>query len=339
MRHRWIAAVVALLPACAAPAARPDDPWVVYEGGDGPGKGKHVVFVTGDEEYRSEEAGPMLAQILARRHGFTCTVLFAIHPQTGEIHPETVSNIPGLEALAKADLLVLFTRFRELPDEQMKHIVDYAESGRPIVALRTATHAFNYAKNKASPYAKYSYNSKVPGFEGGFGRRILGETWVAHHGDHGKESARGLVAEGAKGHPIVRGCEDVWGPTDVYTARPPADATVLLLGQVLSGMKPTDPPTPGRKNDPMMPLAWIRTYTGEAGKPARVFTTTLGASQDFESEGSRRLLVNACFWAVGLEAKIPERADVAVVSPFAPSPFGFGKARRGVKPADLGWKQ
>jgi len=123
-----------------------DEPWVVYKGRKGPGKGKHIVFVTGDEEYRSEDGMPQLAKILALHHGFKCTVLFAINKETGEIDPETVDNIPGLEALKTADLMVMFLRFRELPDEQMKYIIDYTNSGKPIMGLRTATHAFNYRK-------------------------------------------------------------------------------------------------------------------------------------------------------------------------------------------------
>src|SRR5436189_1991864 len=112
---------------------RADDPWVVFEGGDGPGKGKHIVLVSGDEEYRSEETLPQMAKILAKHHGFKCTVLFAIDPKTGCISPNTNNNIPGLEALATADLMVIFTRFRNLPDEQMKHVVDYVESGKPVI--------------------------------------------------------------------------------------------------------------------------------------------------------------------------------------------------------------
>src|SRR4029077_19657060 len=111
-------------------------------------KGKHIVLVSGDEEYRSEEGLPQLGKILAKRHGFTCTVLFAIDPKDGTINPN-VSNIPGLEALTTADLMIILTRFRDLPDEQMKHIIDYVESGRPIIGLRTATHAFNIKKGKA----------------------------------------------------------------------------------------------------------------------------------------------------------------------------------------------
>src|SRR5271170_1301144 len=87
-----------------------EKPWIVYDGFDGPGKGKHIVFVSGDEEYRSEEALPQLAKILAKHHGFKCTVLFAINPKDGTINPDQSDNIPGLEALKTADLMVNFTR-------------------------------------------------------------------------------------------------------------------------------------------------------------------------------------------------------------------------------------
>ncbi len=116
------------------------------------------------KEYRSEEALPMLAQILSQKHGFDCTVLFAIDPSTGAIDAMNPSNIPGLEHLAKADLMFLFTRFRELPDAQMKYIDQYIQSGKPVIGLRTATHAFMYKKNLKSPYAKYDYQSKVEGW-------------------------------------------------------------------------------------------------------------------------------------------------------------------------------
>jgi hypothetical protein len=308
-------------------------PWVVYEGSEGPGKGKHIVLVSGDEEYRSEEALPQLAKILAKHHGFKCTVLFAINPDDGTIDPKNTHNIPGLEALDSADLMVMFLRFRDLPDDQMKHMVKYVASGKPIVGMRTATHAFNIPPRKT--YSKWSYNSSI--WKGGFGRQVLGETWVNHHGHHGKESTRGLIAPEAKDHPILRGIKDgdVWGPTDVYTVNLPLDCEPLVLGLVLQGMKPSDRPVTGRKNDPMMPVAWVKTYSGESGKLGRVFTTTMGASTDLESEGTRRMLVNACYWALGLEDKIPSRSNVDLVGAYKPLPFGFGGFRKGVKPADL----
>jgi hypothetical protein len=304
-------------------------------GSAGPGKGKHVVLVSGDEEYRSEETLPQLAKIVARRHGFRCTVLFAIDPKDGTINPNVRDNIPGLEALRTADLLVLFTRFRDLPDGQMKHIADYVESGRPVIGMRTATHAFDVKAGRA--YERYSWQSRE--WDGGFGRQVLGETWVSHHGRHGSQSTRGVLVTGREHHPILRGIRDgdIWGPTDVYGVRLPLphDCKALVLGQVLDGMRPTDKPAAGKQNDPMMPIAWVKTYTGPSGKPARVFTTTMGASQDLQSEGLRRLLVNACYWAVGLEERIAARANVDTVGDYRPRPFGFGGFARGRRPADL----
>ena len=310
-----------------------EDQWVVYDGEDGPGKGKHIVFVSGDEEYRSEEALPLLAKILAVHHGFKCTVLFAVDPETGMIDPMNQNNIPGLENLQTADMMVLFTRFRELPDEQMKYIIDYTNSGRPVMGLRTATHAFNYTKDKDSPYAKYSFRDQD--FDGGYGRQVLGETWAGHHGHHGKESTRGVINEKMKDHPILKGVEDIWGPTDVYTVRDlTGNPDILVFGQVLLGMDPADEPS-SEKNDPMMPLAWIKTYTGEQGKASRVFCTTMGASVDLKSEGLRRLLVNGCYWCMGMEAKIPEKSVVDYVGDFEPTYFGFAKHQKGIRPSDL----
>ena len=318
-----------------SPKAAGDQPWIVLEGKEGPGKGKHIVFVSGDEEYRSEEALPMLARILAKHHGFKCTVLFAINKQTGEIDPETTDNIPGLEALDSADLMVIFTRFRSLPDEQMKHVVDYVNAGKPVIGLRTATHGFNF--ESGGTYAKWGWNYDGDDFKQGFGRQVLGETWVAHHGNHGSESTRGVIAEGAKDHPVVRGVTDVWGPSDVYAVRDlPAGSTPLVMGQILKGMDPDALPAEDDRNNPMMPVAWVRNYKSESGKEARVFTTTMGASQDLQSEGLRRLLVNACYWALGMEDQIPARGTrVDLVGEYNPSRFAFSGHRRGVFPRDL----
>jgi len=303
---------------------------VVLKGSKGPGKGKHIVFIIGDDEYRSEDLMPQLAKILAVRHGFKCTLLFAVNKETGEIDPSTLDNIPGLKALEKADLMVMFLRFRELPDEQMKYIIDYTNSGKPIIGLRTATHAFNYRKNTNSPYAKYSFRDKE--FEGGYGRQVLGETWAGHYGHHKRESTRGLIAKGMENHPIVKGIEDIWGESDVYTITTlTGDSKPLIIGQVLSGMDPKDKPNPDKK---LLPVAWTKTYTGEKGKTARVFTTTMGHSFDFKSEGFRRLLVNACYWAMEMEDKIPAKSNVDFVGEYNPNQIGMGGFKKGMKPSD-----
>ena len=304
--------------------------WVVYEGKEGAGKGKHIVLLSGDEEYRSEEGMPLLGKILAVRHGFKCTVLFPINPQTGEIDPKYTKNVPGMEALKSADLVIMLWRFRELPDEQMQHFVDYYLGGKPIIALRTSTHAFNYSGQSESKFKHYDWRSRE--WRGGFGKQVLGETWVAHHGEHKKEATRGVIEGSAKEHPILKGVEDIFGDSDVYTANPPADAEILVRGQVLKGMKPEDEPVAGKKNEPMQPVVWVRNYKNEAGKTNKIVTTTMGSSTDLQNEGLRRLLVNAAYWAVGLP--VPEKADVSYVGEFKPLMYGFDGFKKGVKPAE-----
>jgi type 1 glutamine amidotransferase len=330
-------AAVALATFAGAVCAADANPWATFPGKDGPGAGKHIVLVSGDEEYRSEETLTQLAKILSTHHGFKCTVLYAIDPKTGHINPNVTDNIPGLEQLKTADLLVLFVRWRTLPDEQLQHLIDYVESGQPIIGLRTATHAVKHTHTPK--YAKYAWNSRVPGYEGGLGKQVLGETWVAHHGAHGKEGTRGIIAHGQQNHPILRGIRDgdIFGPTDVYTVNLPlpGDSTPLVLGQVTKTLEPDSEPVPGKKNDPMMPVAWTKTYQTESGKSARVFTTTMGASQDFASEGLRRLLVNACYWALGMEDKIPEQSQVDIVGTFEPRPFRNDGFAKGKTPADM----
>jgi hypothetical protein len=328
-------AVLSLFPLSASA----DGP-VVLEGKEGPGKGKHIVLISGDQEYRSEETIPQLAKILAERHGFKCTVLFTLD-KDGTINP-TVNNVPGLEALRTADLLVIFTRFLNLPDDQMQHIVNYLALSRPVVGLRTSTHAFNIPKDRK--FAKYSFNSTDAGYKQGFGKQVLGETWVAHHGAHGKEGTRGRFAKGQEGHPILKGIRDgdIFGTTDVYTVTLPLpdSCTPLVLGEVTATLKPDSLAVSGKKNDPMMPVAWTKWYAGELADSAtaRVFTTTMGASQDFAHEATRRMIVNACYWTLGLENKLPDKSNVDLVGDFKPTPFRFKKNEEwkpGVKPAEL----
>jgi len=333
---------VALCVCFSATIAAAADPWLVVEGADGPGKGKRVVLVSGDEEYRSEEALTQLAKMLAKHHGFTCTVLYAIDPSTGEINPNKGDNIPGLESLRTADLMVIATRFRNLPDEQMKEIDDYLKAGKPVIGMRTATHAFNIPKDRAYSHYGNGYGGEKKEWQDGFGKLVLGEKWISHHGHHGKESTRGLIAPEAKDHPILRGIKDgeIWGPTDVYGVRLPlpGDSQPLVMGQVLEGMTPDSPVVEGadaKKNEPMMPVAWVKTYSVDGGPKGRVFTTTMGSSTDMASAATRRMLVNACYWAAGLESQIPAESKVDLVGTFEPTAFGFNGAKKGVKPEDL----
>lgn len=350
----WIVPITALGQAdqTGKDAGDPEQQWVVYEGIEGPGKGKHIVFVSGDEEYRSEEGLPQLAKIAAVRHGFKCTVLFPINPKSGLIDPAYGKNIPGTEALDSADLMVIATRFRDLPDDQMEPIDSFLKRGGAVVGLRTATHAFN-VRNPESKWQHYSFNYKGEKKEWsqGFGRLVLGETWISHHGSHKNESARGVIAETAANHPIVRGLKevDIWGPSDVYGIRLnqlPDTFEPIVLGHVvkrdgerdnsdpLYGMRPTDKEVNEKLSNPAMPIGWTKTYTVPGGKQGRSFTTTMGAATDLLSEGTRRMIMNGAYWAMDME--VPrDGADVRLVGDFKPTKFGFGDFNKNLRVSDF----
>lgn len=285
---------------------------------------------------------PMMAHILAEHHGFDCKVLFAINRKTGVIDTHQRDHIPGLEALKDADLMVIYTRFRTLADEQMQLIEDYLHTGRPVIGLRTATHAFNFSEKPKSPFAKYDYKYTGDDYPGGFGEQVLGQTWIRHWGRHGHQASRGRFAPGKETHPILRGITDgeIWGPTDVYEATLPfpSECDPILMGEVCenmeldSGPAPTPPATERKaidKNNPMMPIAW--TYKRPVGAKGRVFTSTIGGTMagkdDWASEGMRRMFVNACFWTLKMEDQIPAKSNVTPV--LQPNPF-----KRGVKPVE-----
>ena len=303
---------------------------ITYEPGDGAGQAKHIVLVCGEWEYRCEESLPMLAKILARRHGFKCTVLFSINPEDGSVDPSVKTNIPGMSVLEDADMMVVFAMDLELPDDQMKYFVEFLETGKPVFGIRCTLLSFRYNQNKNSKYAYFDFRHQ----DGGYATALFGESWKGHYGRHGKESTRGLRAGLKEKHPILQGVHDVWGPTDVYrVTKLPPDAEVFLYGQVLTGMHPDDPPNLQKS---VMPMVWTRQIKRDSGAVSRVVMSTIGAAQDMESEDLRRLFVNCVFWAVGLESEIPTKADVRFVGgDWKASPFGRGTFKQGLRPRDF----
>ena len=268
-----------------------------YEGSAGVGKGKHIVFLAGDHEYRSEESLPELARILAKHHGFKCTVLFNIDKETGEIAAGN-SNMPGMEALDTADLAVVFLRFQAFPHAQMQHLDSYLNRGGPVVGLRTATHAFKMSGS--DPFSKYSYDHKGTDYELGFGHQVLGQTWVGHFGKNHTQSTRISIIAGKTSHPILRGVSDIWVQAGGYVGKP-TDGEILTMAQPLNGMT-SDSPVDTTK--PPMPSEWTRSYKSASGKTGRVFTSLYGTPEDILNDGYRRMLVNGCFWALGMDDSI-----------------------------------
>ena len=291
-------------------------------------KGKSVVLISGDEEYRSEESLPMLAKILSQRHGFKTTVLFAIDKQSGVINPNENSNIVRLDLLKNADLMILATRWRVLPPQQLQHFLDYFNAAKPIIALRTATHAFNNTDH----YGGYDWQN--------FGVNVVGENWLNHHGEHKVQGGRGVIVEKNAQHPLLNNVSDIFTWSDIYGIKhlDQAKATVLLNGAVTESLEMDSKIIDGKLNNPMMPLAWLKSYTTPTGdKTGPVFATTAGAAVDFKKEDLRRLVVNATYHLLNL--KVPQKADVAFVDTFEPSFYGFQEAdyyqKRGLKVEDF----
>lgn len=303
---------------------------VVYKGEKGPGVGKNIVFIATDHEYRSEESLPELAKILAKHYGFNCTVIFALD-EKDNILPGG-SNLRGLEALDRADLMVLFTRFADFSDEEMQRFDDYLKRGGPIVALRTSTHAFNVKNHPNWQHYDYRYDGPKKAWKNGFGKYVLGETWVSHYGTNHKQSSRLIIDQNQKDNPILRGVKDMWVQSGAYTANPTEGSVILAKDQPLNGMASDSPADP---NKPLVPVIWTRTYQIEGGKPGRAFTTTHGASEDILNEGFRRMLINASFWAMSMETEIKADNDVSLVGPYQPTTFNFEGYKANVKPSML----
>ena len=302
---------------------------ITYKGDSKPENKKHIVFVASDHEYRTEETCTALARILAKHHGYKCTVLYGLN-EKGEI-TAGASNVPGLDVLEKADLMVIFARFLDLPDEQMKHIDNYINRGGPVVGLRTSSHAFKIPEGKT--YSHYDFRSKDPKFKNGFGEQVLGNSWVGHYGKNHKQGTRIQIIPAQKDNPILLGVKDgAFCHAGGYNGVADESFTVLTNSQPLESMK-KDAAVDAKK--PPVPSTWTRHYTATNGNKARVFHSTQGASEDLLDNDYRRMIVNGIFWATGDEANIKADNDVSFVGKYEPSTFKMGGHVKGVKPADL----
>ncbi len=293
-------------------------------------KRPHIVFVMGDEEYRSEESMPMLGRILHRELGAKISLCFPLDT-AGFINPNVNNNIVGLEALKTADLMVIFTRWRELPKHQAKMISDYVESGKPIVGFRTATHTFKYNKDSTMFYLNDEWPAKV-----------YGQQWITHHGHFG-DNETPLTSVYLKGEstPILNGVQPFQAYSWLYHVdggkwKLNGDCKTFLEGKALKSNHEKE----GKLDQyPITnPVAWTKSYATKSGKSARVFFTTLGHPFDFKEVSMRKLALNGMYWALGYEKKIPKTGvNADVVGEYHPSNSGFGeKFKKGVKPFKIG---
>ena len=258
----------------------------------------HAVLVVGTLHYSPELSLPVFAKEL-ERFGFRTTVVM------GEGNPEkkTQDVLPGIDALADADLAIFFMRFLKLLDKEWKPIEDYLKSGKPVIGLRTANHSFKYPKD----HPRYEWND-------GFGRRALGTPYIVHQG--GTTDIK--VNPATKSHPVMTNVEKTeWvSPGTLYLARLEKGCIPLASGSG-KGRARLLKKSFGEiqvKEFETAVVAWA--WQNEWG--GKVFGTSFGHPGDFAEESFNRMLVNACHWAVenplpAADAKITtwdiERAD------------------------------
>jgi len=244
-------------------------------------KRPHVVFVTGDHEYSSEATMPIVARELEKNYGMRTTVLKAYPDENAE------TDIPGLEALDKADLAIFFLRWRRLPKEQVEQIGKYLAAGKPVIAFRTTTHAFNYPKG----HELEKWNAFAADYLGG------PPGWGNGHYHYGHNSSTDVsIIPAAAAHPMLKGVDQSFHVRSwlyhVLPNYPPVDAQLLLVGQAVN---------PDRQDAIANPVAW--TWKNKAG--GKVLMTTLGHPEDFKVAAFQRFVINGIHWALG--QSVPEK--------------------------------
>jgi type 1 glutamine amidotransferase len=253
-----------------------------YASSPKPGKDKKplVVFVTGDHEYSGEATLPLIAAELEKNYGMRTIVLKAYPDHNAE------KDIPGLEVLKDADLVVFYLRWRQLPKEQLAHIEAYLKTGKPVMGFRTTTHAFNYPKGdeneKWNAFGEFALNAP-PGWGG-----------KAAHTHYGHNSSTDVSVIAAQANnPILTGVSPNFHARSwlyrVLPDYPTKGSTWLLMG------KSVNPDKEAIEN----PVAW----TGTNSFGGKVFMTTLGHPDDFKLEPFQHLIINAIHWELG--QKVP----------------------------------
>ena len=236
-----------------------------------------IVFVTGDHEYSGEATLPLVAAELEKNYGFRTKVLKAFPDHNSE------ENIPGLEVLKEADVVVFFLRWRRLPADQIQYIEDYLKTGKPVVGFRTTTHAFKYPTGhpleKWNAFGELVFNAP-PGWGG-----------KANHTHYGHNSSTDVtIIPAAAKDPILTGVGNNFHCRSwlyqVLPDYPSNGSKTLLMGHSVN------PDNPAAYDNP---VAW----TGENSYGAKFFFTTLGHPEDFDQEPFQHLVINALHWAAG----------------------------------------
>jgi hypothetical protein len=227
-----------------------------------------IVFMIGEDEYHTWETLPEFAKSDLEPLGYRTAVIQA--------EAADKNNFPGLaSALRGADLLFLSVRRRTPPIAQLDAVRTYLDSGRPLVGIRTACHAFLLVGAKPTDPKLEAWPE--------FGPEVIGSHYTRHYPD--ALIATVTVASGAESHSILRGVSAaaLGGNASLYAVSPLAEGAVPLLVTTVPGY-------------PSEAIAWTHAY---GANRARIFYTQLGVPKDFQNPAFRQLLVNGVAWALG----------------------------------------
>jgi type 1 glutamine amidotransferase len=238
-----LVATVSLVALCAGPGAA--------------GAPLRLLLISGSGEYKSDEFFAELAPQLEANYNVKCSIYDGRDGKQG---------YPGLSALDDADVMVVFCKRWQLPDEARARAQKWCQQGKPVVGLRTASHAFQTWLE--------------------FDKKIMGGDYSGHYGwEDGIEVS---IADGGRDHPILKGVGP-WTRRGKLYRNPnlQPDVTLLLIAKSPSG-----------KTEP---VAWARVYDQNSG--GRSFYTSMGMPSDLESDDFRTMLVNAIFWTAGRDVQ------------------------------------
>ena len=279
----------------------------------------HAVFLIGDREYRSEESMPMLARILKNRHGFDVTLCFSLN-EDGVIDPNRPYYFQGIEALADADLMVVYMSWRQPTPGQLGYITDFLMSGGAVVGFRPTVLTFEFPAD----HPNAALNTEWP-------HEVLGLRWISHHGSANSTDA--FLVEDQKHHPVLRGVQPFHARSWLYHSADHlhANAQPLMYGRAVRGAQPG-----GEHFSDPQPVAWMHQREPAYGA-GRSFFITLGNPEDFAEESMRRLSLQGMFWALGREDEIPRQGlDVDLLMEYRPHPSGFGKVyKQNLRPEEI----
>ena len=240
----------------------------------------HAVFLVGTHHYSPQQSMPKLAERL-EEYDFRTTVVL---PEGDPEHQETPTWSHDLSVLGEADVAIFYLRFLTIDEEQFSHIREYVQSGKPVVGLRTSTHAFDYPDGHV-----------LADWNEGFGHDVLGSKYFLHL--QGTTTVEHVLAH--RDHPILNGVPAKFlDPGTLYRAELPDDAVPLLTGTGRSkkvGTVTNKFGTHELKPEMSWPVAW--TWTNKFG--GKTFATTLGHANAFDLDPVNRLLVNGIHWTLG----------------------------------------